>query len=424
MKPLTYFIIVLGLFEIISNFFHLSKGDKVLIGKSAKSVFYKRPFKVWMSLVVYLIPLIILLFLSGQVSAASKQAGDTLYPQQQFLFPINLGIEPVKHILVADYVDDPEYEMIEPQLFDDPICGKGIRILLYRKDKKVDVYWQPEVKFDTASLNVGGGPGTISQTEMSPARFNISGKGVDINIGFTDNHGRKVEIIIQENTPSTSGFPFLAPVGKDVQNLRKLFLAYMQEFDFVKIDGTIFTTKIGDRVLKPATFPIKRNSKDVYFARYAKKLTIGEINAPVNQVLVANFSPGLNSIGDINVWVNEKMEITQCRVYHNTDSVELDFESGFPNLLSLPQNKIVKGNWSFTVSDNQITGGKYVLLRKDNLVWIEFDVTRKWKPRELPFSFKVFTRVMRSFRTWPVSYTWNASVDLKTRTLHGEWHRK
>lgn len=122
MKILTYVIIALGLFEIVSNLYHISKGRKDLIGKSAKrqhqelssalddghfyvkavimfifgilftasglvalsgnsllflffvltlfaiyglaqAVYYKRPYKVWMSLIVYLLPLLFLIFL-------------------------------------------------------------------------------------------------------------------------------------------------------------------------------------------------------------------------------------------------------------------------------------------------------------------------------------------------------------------------
>jgi len=117
-----YFIIALGLFEIVSNLFHLLRGSKESIGLSAKkqhqelsldlgyihfyvkaiimfvfgllftasgfmallennylflelvlglfalygiiqAFFYTRPYKVWMSLVVYILPIIILLFL-------------------------------------------------------------------------------------------------------------------------------------------------------------------------------------------------------------------------------------------------------------------------------------------------------------------------------------------------------------------------
>ncbi|MHC1774942.1 MAG: hypothetical protein AB9834_05955 [Lentimicrobium sp.] len=123
MKALIYFIVALGLFEIASNLWHLLKGNKESIGLSAKkqhqelslelgylhfyvkanimfifgiiftssalvalihsntfsftivlvlfalyglaqAFYYRRPYKVWMSLLVYILPVFLLLFLS------------------------------------------------------------------------------------------------------------------------------------------------------------------------------------------------------------------------------------------------------------------------------------------------------------------------------------------------------------------------
>lgn len=62
---------------------------------------------------------------------------------RRLVLPIRLGIDPMEKLLVASFKGDPEFEGFEPQVFDDPINGKGMRVLRYRKDGKVDVYWQP-----------------------------------------------------------------------------------------------------------------------------------------------------------------------------------------------------------------------------------------------------------------------------------------
>lgn len=45
----------------------------------------------------------------------------------------------MKRLIIASFEKDADYEAIEPQLFDDDINGKGLRVLVYRKDKMVDV---------------------------------------------------------------------------------------------------------------------------------------------------------------------------------------------------------------------------------------------------------------------------------------------
>jgi len=60
---------------------------------------------------------------------------------RKIIIPIRLGIDPMERLLVASFKGDPEFEGFEPQVFDDLINGKGMRMLRYRTNGKVDV-WQ------------------------------------------------------------------------------------------------------------------------------------------------------------------------------------------------------------------------------------------------------------------------------------------
>jgi hypothetical protein len=58
----------------------------------------------------------------------------------QFILPFKVVMQPMKSLLVATFKGDPEFASLEPQVFDDPINGKGMRCLRYRHDGRVDVY--------------------------------------------------------------------------------------------------------------------------------------------------------------------------------------------------------------------------------------------------------------------------------------------
>lgn len=482
MKTLIYIIIALGLFEIVSNLCHLLKGNKESIGLSAKkqhqelslelgfihfyvkaiimfvfgflfiasgftalqnnsrvffaivlglfalyglvqAFYYKQPYKVWMSLVVYILPIVVFLILSGKAKEDTNEAGNYIVIEQ-FVFPFLLGIEPIKRVLVISFKNDPEFEMIEPQYFNDSVFGKGLRILMYRTDKKIDVYYQPGIFFDSTSFAVGKGLNHAAETQISPARFEISETGVDIDVAFTDYKGRRVELFIKENSKASNPFPFLAPVGNDVDKPSKLFLAYMQEFDFVKREGTTIRAQVGNRTLIPATFPINRDGQKVYFARYSTKITIGEINATTSAPLVFNNIQGNFETGIHHINLNQEQKVVDYWIDSGTDEIEMKFENGFPNLLTLTENEKAKGNWQYVVSGTVVTGGNYSLLRSGELVAVELDVTQKWKPGNLPLSFRVFTCFVRYFRTWPTTYRWNGSVNLKDMSMQGQWQRK
>ncbi len=343
---------------------------------------------------------------------------------KKFIFPFLLGSEPIKRLLVIDFRNDPEYDSIEPQLFDDSIYGKGLRVLLYRADKKVEVYYQPGVRFDSSDFTVGKGLALSIETPMSPDRFEITESGVDLHISFRDHSGRQIELLIKENSKRNNPFPFLAPVGKDVEKPSRLFLVYMRKFDFIKREGTEINIKIGDRKPIPATFPIKRDGEKVYFARYASNPAIGEINSNVMVPIVFEPVLGINTQSGHNFLINKNQEVSEYWIEKDPEKLKLSFEEGFPNLLALDSNKKVSGHWNYDVSGSLITGGTYALLRENDRVIIEFNVTKKWKPENLPFSFRLFTCFVRSFRTWPSTYQWQGSVDLKNMILQGQWHRK
>lgn len=387
---------------------------------------YLHPLKVRKSSLVLTLPVALLVFPARKAHCQAAEVNQqSLSPGSTFVFPFTLSEEPMERLLVASFKDDPEYEGIEPQLFDNSTSGKGLKILMYRKDGKVDVYYEPGVRFDEKTFTIGDGLGYTAETVMSPSRFAISENGVDIDIAFKDKSGSNVRILIKENTRNIHPFPFLAPVGNNVKDPGKLFAVYMKEFDFVRREGTTIHVTIGDRELKPANFPISRDRQKVYLMRYASSLVIGEINASVTKPLVIEDAlPGIVRTGDLNMIINEENEVQSCWVDSKSDRIELKFSKGFPNLLTLPLDRKVIGSWQYAVSGEVLFGGKYSLLKDDNKVFIELDVTKKWKPRNIPLSFRAFTGIVRMFRVWPVSYKWNATVDLSNMSVDGKWIRK
>lgn len=344
--------------------------------------------------------------------------------KEQFVFPFLLGVEPIKRLLIISFKDDPEYEMIEPQYYNDPVFGKGLRILIYRTDKKVDVYYQDGILFDRSDFAVGKGLGNAIETHIYPDRFEISETGVDVDIVFSDYKGRRIELFIKESSKSKNPLPFLAPVGNEMEKPKKLLMAYMNEFDFVKRKGTLIRAMVNDRKLLPANFAIKRVGEKVYFARYASKLTIGEINPPASIPLIAENTQNDFAVGMHNFKMNQQHEVTSYWVKYGSEIIEMKFDNGLPNLLNMQQNQVVKGIWEYAVSGTVLTGGDYMLLRSGDLVSAQLDVTRKWNPKSLPFSLMAFTFFVRSFRTWPTTYKWKGRVNLTDFSMQGNWQRK
>jgi len=304
--------------------------------------------------------------------------------------PFSLTIEPLKKLLVINVLGDLEVEMIEPQIYSDPVHGDLLRVLLYRKDKMVDVYYQKGLPFNPNKFSIGEGLGYYGETNFVHKHFEIDDCGVDLNLSFLDKNRRVVEVIIKETIKSKARFPFLAPVGKDIKDPDRFFLVDMMDFGFVKREGTLVRVVIDGKSLKLENFPIPFGGKKVYFARYSSKLLIGELNS------------SLTSLKDAKLSANVDGMVAEIR---------------FP--------EDAKSNiWEYYSDDKKITGGSYNCKRVGDKVEVVINVEEKWRPSKLPFAFSLFTFVVSSFRTWPTLYTWKGSIDLNDLSVKGHWIKR
>ena len=346
-------------------------------------------------------------------------------PLIKYAIPFKLGVEPMKRLLIADFQNDSAYVSIEPQLFDDEINGKGLRVLVYRTDKMVDVYHQKGVRVDMENFSIGAGIGMLKETAIEPNTFEIDHDGINLHIAFTDKNGETVEMKIKEKSTSKKRMNFLAPVGNDIKSPKQLFLAFMEDFDFVLRKGTVLYARVGNRELKPSLFPLSRNGEKVFFARYSNSPMVGTINPPMKSPFIFQSS---------NSGVVEKegvlLQIHEGKVYsisreHKGKTISIEFPKGTVNLYELHNGEKFIGKWKYKTENMTITGGKFYLLKIGNKVDVHINVTRKWIPQNLPLSFQLFTLFVKSFRQWPTTYYWKGVIDLTNETiLEGKWLRK
>lgn len=345
--------------------------------------------------------------------------------RRQVILPFRLGIDPMEGLLAATFKGDPEFEGLEPQVFDDAVNGKGMRVLRYRKDGRVDVYRQSGIRVDRSTFVVGAGIGDFVEATIEPARFEITERGVDLHVAFTDAQGRKNELRVREDAPGKRGFPMLAPVGADIEKPLQLFLVYMSDIDLVRRTGALFEGRIGDRTLQPASLPILLHGRRVLFIRYVASPVIGTLNPPMSRPLIFELPvPGSGEVDGMSVDADREGNVTRICTGQEPRNVEVDFLPGFPNLPGLPGGGSASGRWSIRIAGAPITGGSYHVLREAGRADVELDVIDRWKPSGLPLSMEIFTRVVRKFRTWPSTYRWRGAVELgAVPAMSGAWER-
>ncbi len=343
----------------------------------------------------------------------------------RFSLPFRVGIEPMERLLIATLDGDPEYEALEPQLFDDAVNGKGMRVLRYKKDGRVDVYWQPGVRVDRNTFTVGAGIREFQEAAIEPSRFQISEHSLDLDMGFADAQGRRIELRIHEEFDGRRGFPLLAPVGADIKEPKQLFLVFMPGIDLVRRAGSRIDARIGDRVARPAGLPVLLGGHRVWFIRYAGNPMIGVVNPPASRPLLFEApGPGKFEVEGMTITVDGDRSVSRISCGYEPRIVEMGFLPGFPNMIGLPERTQAVGNWTIRLGGVEITGGAYRASRTGDAVAVSLDVTNRWKPSGLPLSMKILTSIVRKFRTWPTTYRWRGTVrDGEPPTMLGAWER-
>ena len=75
----------------------------------------------------------------------------------QLLCPFDLQVWAVDRMLNFEITDDPHYQGLEVQVFDDPAHGRGMAVLLRRRDDgRMDIYRQPGLTLEPEMAQVGG----------------------------------------------------------------------------------------------------------------------------------------------------------------------------------------------------------------------------------------------------------------------------
>lgn len=344
---------------------------------------------------------------------------------RRLIYPIRLQTDFMERLLVADIKGDPEFTGIEPQTFNDPINGKGMRVIRYRTDGTVDVYWQPGVKMDRATFEIGKGTADFVETQISPSRFEVTDRGIDVDLAFTDLQGRVNEFRVCEDAPGKKSFPLLAPISANIDNPIQFNVVYMPDFDMVYRAGTVVEGRIGDRPIQPDTIPLILRGQRIWLMRYADRPVIGVFNPPMDRPTIVDVSGG----GDIDVdgmvlSIDLQGGLTRVAAGLEPGQTRLDFSPAFPNLQGFSAGRSATGQWTLHTAGARITAGTFRAEGQDGSIVVELDVKEKWKPADIPFSIWLLTTVVPVFRTWPPTYRWRGVVTPgESPGMTGKWER-
>jgi hypothetical protein len=355
---------------------------------------------------------------SSAAASPTASAADT----SSLLCPFDIALERIDRFLNGELVDDPVYDGIELQWFDDDEHGRGLLAFLSRRDGRlVDYYAAPHLRLDRTTYELGGGTGVWTETDFEADRLEVGVDGVRADVRFHDRDGRPIVIEVddREAGPRRTG-ELLAPVGAGIDTPASLLLIVLHGFDLVRRTARAPRILIDGREVGTGTLPgavVHRR----HLIKAAAPLLVSTVCRGGDRTLrpVDPAAPGPVVLAAAGRGV---AGVTAARDGHTAD---LSLAPPLPALADLPDGSTVSGAWRTRVDGRRLAGGSWHATRDGEHVALGLDVTDGWRPPTgLPALLRVVTRLIPTFRRWPTTYRWRAEVVLGPEPrLTARWER-
>jgi hypothetical protein len=340
----------------------------------------------------------------------------------QLLCPFDLQMWAIDRMLNFEITDDPNYQGLEVQMFDDPAHGRGMAVILRQRDNgRLDIYRQPGLTLEPEMAQVGGELGEWRESPIDPARFEIYPDGVDLDVRFTDVAGRPIQVRIDDrNGQPRHRATLLAPVGSVIEDPASLSLFVMGGCDLVRRSGRACEVRIDGRPVATGRLPLGRLHR-----RRLVKYTADPTAVVCNRAHdgpVATVDP--QAPGEVELDPRSG-GIAALRARNSGHRTRLELAPAL-HVAHLRPQQAIEGTWQLGIdSDPAVVGGFWTAERDQNVVKLVLDIDRGWRPTGLPPLMAGVTRLAPVFRTWPTTYRWRGTVTLGNQpTLTGRWERK
>lgn len=355
---------------------------------------------------------------------------------EHYILPFTLSAELMQRLLIINLQNDPDevYEGFEPQVFDDPVNGKGLLVIGWRRDGRLDVYHQPGLTLTAGKYDmVRKGLSDLVERPMADARFEIGPQGVNLSISFDDKLGRPIVLRIHERSQKPrKPFALLAPFPGDTEKPPSLPLALLYDFYFVRRAGSEIEVSVAGRHHAPDKLPVPMDGAWMYFTRYSSDpyvLTWNEAHDGPLPVLRFGVGGEVEVEDVIYTLVKRagQLELREMRPANAPHDVRITFEPSFPNVAALKDGALVEGGLTIWMEAamGEITG-VYSAQRTGGQVKLRLHPSGGWRPGVNKGATRIMFALVKVFRDWPRTYRWEAVIDLEGEggpVMRSGWHR-
>lgn len=336
--------------------------------------------------------------------------------------PFSLRLTPPVRLLLLTLADDPVYGDVEVQWARDDSGAEGMVVLaVHRRDGRADVYVQDTLSLSRGDYDIGAGLASFRSLPFGTAGFELSRRGVHLDVGFLLVDGREFRLAVGEARRGPRPLVrMLAPAGHAMTDPRFFPFFWMDDIWFLRWRGARVHVSVDGRSRR-----VRRVAAPWQLARYAVHPLTGLFcQQHEGPVPVVPDEPGQYSLEGSTVWVVAGPALQSITAARGEQSLAVSFEPPVPELTALPGGTTA-GHFSLWAGERSQLGGTYSIVVRDSAVRLSLVIDQPWDPGPQPPAAGAVFRALRVFRSWPTTYAWDASVtrDGEELRMASRWTR-
>ena len=339
--------------------------------------------------------------------------------------PFHLETQPMESLLLVNFEGDPDriYHGLEPQAFDDGVHGKGLLVIGWRVDGRVDVFHDPALRLDPTMYGITGqGLHEMVPRDFGDAQLELGAGGAQAHFDFLDLEGRRIRLVVRETDPRPRRpFSLLAPMGVAAADPPALPLVYVKDFYFVRRAGSEIRIEFEGRSHESDAIPLILDGTRMHFVRYSSRSFVSFWNPSLNpraRILAAEAQtlrdPGRREADGVQYDLAPNgsfQEIRRMRRREGDQEVTVEFEPAMPQLLAMRDGADIAGAFRITTEPSAgFVTGTWRVVREGEDLRIQVTPSGGWTPGEAPPMARLLFRVVSMFRAWPTTYVWTATL--------------
>lgn len=329
--------------------------------------------------------------------------------------PVALELSSLRGSLIIDLADDPTYRTLEPQLLngDD---GVGLTLLAYRRDGRVELYAEEHLQVDPSGYDgLEQGPAGIQRTTFDPARFEVTGDGLKLDIALVAPNGHRFELHIHEHLKGRRDhFALLAPVGGVFESPAFFPFLWLPTMSFVPVRRTEVALRVDGQPRTISRLPLPIGGRRCLMARYDLDAMVCQVNPTWVTDLSQNPVPGPQPSphdGREVVDMDGQPGLAGLQVRRGAHSCAVRLDPPLPDTATVPPSTRLQGSVKLQADGATELQGHDELERAGERVLLVMDRIGPWRTRQRRPLLGVLFR-LPIFRRWPTTYRWEATLDL------------